>query len=178
MSRTQLSDFSLFTLMRWRRKWQPTPVFLPGESQERGAWWAAVSGVTQSQTRLKWLSSSSSSENWAFFFFFFFKELGFFWSLLLCYLSALETLNHIMITCFSVPAWLWVSPIALLPREGLSSFSFPLYIILILNWLFYSGSCMACTSFLAPSYLMLLAACIHVPPLGLKVCFFFSLTQM
>ena len=25
-----------------------------------GAWWAAVSGVTQSQTRLKWLSSSSS----------------------------------------------------------------------------------------------------------------------
>ena len=26
-----------------------------------GAWWAAVSGVTQSQTWLKWLSSSSSS---------------------------------------------------------------------------------------------------------------------
>jgi len=24
---------SLFTFMRWRRKWQPTPVFLPGESQ-------------------------------------------------------------------------------------------------------------------------------------------------
>ena len=28
---------SLFTLMHWRRKWQPTPVFLPGESQERGS---------------------------------------------------------------------------------------------------------------------------------------------
>ena len=27
---------SLFTLMHWRRKWQPTPVFLPGESQGRG----------------------------------------------------------------------------------------------------------------------------------------------
>jgi len=26
---------SLFTLMHWRRKWQPTPVFLPGESQGR-----------------------------------------------------------------------------------------------------------------------------------------------
>ena len=26
----------LFTFMRWRRKWQPTPVFLPGESQWRG----------------------------------------------------------------------------------------------------------------------------------------------
>ena len=23
----------LFTFMHWRRKWQPTPVFLPGESQ-------------------------------------------------------------------------------------------------------------------------------------------------
>ena len=27
---------SLFTFMHWRRKWQPTPVFLPGESQ--GGW--------------------------------------------------------------------------------------------------------------------------------------------
>ena len=27
----------LFTFMHWRRKWQPTPVFLPGESQERGS---------------------------------------------------------------------------------------------------------------------------------------------
>ena len=38
-SRTRLSDFtfSLFTFMRWRRKWQPTPVFLPGESQGRGS---------------------------------------------------------------------------------------------------------------------------------------------
>jgi len=37
----------------WRRKWQPTPVFLPGESQGWGAWWAAIYGVTQSRTRLK-----------------------------------------------------------------------------------------------------------------------------
>ena len=47
--------------MHWRRKWQPTPVFLPGESQRQGAWWAAVYGVAQSWTRLKRLSSSSSS---------------------------------------------------------------------------------------------------------------------
>ena len=26
------SSLSLFTFMRWRRKWQPTPAFLPGES--------------------------------------------------------------------------------------------------------------------------------------------------
>ena len=45
--------------MHWRRKWQPTPVFLPGESQGRWAWWAAVYGVAQSRTRLKWLSGSS-----------------------------------------------------------------------------------------------------------------------
>ena len=53
--------FSLFTFMHWRRKWQPAPVFLPRESQGRGARWAAVYGVTQSRTRLKWLSSSSIS---------------------------------------------------------------------------------------------------------------------
>ena len=53
----------LFTFMHWRRKWQPTPVFLPGESQGRGAWWAAVYGVAQSRTRLKQLSSSSSSSS-------------------------------------------------------------------------------------------------------------------
>ena len=47
--------------MHWRRKWQPTPVFLPGESQGREAWWAAVYGVAQSRTQLKRLSSSSSS---------------------------------------------------------------------------------------------------------------------
>ena len=27
------TSLSLFTFMHWRRKWQPTPVFLPGESQ-------------------------------------------------------------------------------------------------------------------------------------------------
>ena len=31
------TSLSLFTLMHWRRKWQPTPVFLPGESQGRGS---------------------------------------------------------------------------------------------------------------------------------------------
>ena len=37
-SRTQLSDFiSLFIFMHGRRKWQPTPVFLPGESRGWGS---------------------------------------------------------------------------------------------------------------------------------------------
>ena len=102
------TSLSLFTFMHWRRKWQPTPVFLPGESQgwrnlvgyspwvaqnwtrlsdftsfisltsyfitgegngnplqysclenpmDRGAWWAMVHGVAESQTRLRWLST-------------------------------------------------------------------------------------------------------------------------
>ena len=105
------TSLSLFTFMHWRRKWQPTPVFLPGESQgwgslvgcrlwghtesdtteclhfhfslscfgegngnpfqcsclenprDRGACWAAVYGVAQSQTQLKRFSSSSSSKS-------------------------------------------------------------------------------------------------------------------
>ena len=36
--------------MQWKRKWQPTPVFLPGESQGQRTWWAAVHGVAQSRT--------------------------------------------------------------------------------------------------------------------------------
>ena len=62
-SRTRLSatSLSLFTFMHWRRKWQPTPVFLPGEAQGRRSLLGAVYGVTQSRTRLTRLSSSSSS---------------------------------------------------------------------------------------------------------------------
>ena len=37
-SQTRLSNFSFtFTFMHWRRKWQPTSVFLPGESQGQGS---------------------------------------------------------------------------------------------------------------------------------------------
>ena len=31
----RMTLLSLFTFIHWRRKWQPTPVFLPGESQGR-----------------------------------------------------------------------------------------------------------------------------------------------
>ena len=32
----------------WRRKWQPTLVFLPGKSRiERESWWTTVPGVTR-----------------------------------------------------------------------------------------------------------------------------------
>ena len=32
-----VTSLSLFTFLHWRRKWQPTPVFLPGESQGPGS---------------------------------------------------------------------------------------------------------------------------------------------
>ena len=38
------------------RAWQPTPVFLPGESHGQGGWWATIQRVTKSWTWLKWLS--------------------------------------------------------------------------------------------------------------------------
>ena len=55
------TTLSLFTFKHWRRKWQPAPVFLPGESQDGGAWCATIYGVVQNRTRLKRLSSSSSN---------------------------------------------------------------------------------------------------------------------
>ena len=33
----KVTSLSPFTFMHWRRKWQPTPVFLPGESQGQGS---------------------------------------------------------------------------------------------------------------------------------------------
>ena len=46
-----VTSLSLFTFLHWRRKWQPTPVFLPGESQ---AWRSLVGcrlwGRTESDT--------------------------------------------------------------------------------------------------------------------------------
>ena len=38
---------NIFTFMHWRRKWQPTPVFLPGESQGWGRTESDSTEVTQ-----------------------------------------------------------------------------------------------------------------------------------
>ena len=71
-SRTRLSDFTFtFHFHAWRRKWQPTPVFLPGESQGWGSLvgcrlWGRTeldtTKVTQQQQQQQRLSSSSSSD--------------------------------------------------------------------------------------------------------------------
>ena len=61
------TSLSLFTFLHWRRRWQPTPVFLPGESQEWGAWWAAVYGVAQSQTQTEamWQQQQQWHKMWS-----------------------------------------------------------------------------------------------------------------
>ena len=45
MGSLRLSDFT-FTFMNWKRKWQPTPVFLPGEFHAQKS--LAVHGVSKS----------------------------------------------------------------------------------------------------------------------------------
>ena len=62
------TSLSLFTFMHWRRKWQPTPVFLPGESQGLGSLVGCrLCGRTEldttaatSQQQPQWLSVSGS----------------------------------------------------------------------------------------------------------------------
>ena len=40
----------------WRKKWQLTPLFLPGKLYDRGAWWATAHRVAKSQTQIEPLS--------------------------------------------------------------------------------------------------------------------------
>ena len=43
----------------WNRKWQPSPVSFLGNPMDRGAWWAAIHGVTKSQIQLShWKTST------------------------------------------------------------------------------------------------------------------------
>ena len=57
------TSLSLFTSMHWRRKWQPTPVFLPGESQ---GWGSLVGCHLWGRTELEvlwWLSGKEFTSN-------------------------------------------------------------------------------------------------------------------
>ena len=55
------TSLSLFTFMHWRRKWQPTPVLLPGESQE---WGSLVGCRLWSRTELDTTEVTCSSSSW------------------------------------------------------------------------------------------------------------------
>ena len=56
-----VTSLSLFTLCIGEGNGNPLLCSCLENPRDGGAWWAAVYGVTQSRTRLKWLSSSSRS---------------------------------------------------------------------------------------------------------------------
>ena len=45
------------------KKWVPTPVFLPGESMDRGAWQATVHGVAELGLSHDWAANTLFSLN-------------------------------------------------------------------------------------------------------------------
>ena len=55
------TSLSLFTFMRGEGNGNPLQCSCLENLRDRGGWWAAVYGVAQSRTWLKWLSISSSS---------------------------------------------------------------------------------------------------------------------
>ena len=57
------TSLSLFTFVHWRRNGNPLQCSCLDNPRDGGAWWAAIYGVAQSWTPLKWLSSSSSSSS-------------------------------------------------------------------------------------------------------------------
>ena len=44
--------------MPWRRKWQPSPIFLPGKSHGQRSWWVSVHGVSKESDTTKQLNSN------------------------------------------------------------------------------------------------------------------------
>ena len=48
----------------WRRKGQPTPVFLPGKSHGQRTWWATAHRVTKSRTRRGISTSTCMRQVW------------------------------------------------------------------------------------------------------------------
>ena len=57
--KTQVLSLSWVRKIPWRRAWQPTPVFLPGESHGQRSLLVTVHRVTKRWTWLKWLSTST-----------------------------------------------------------------------------------------------------------------------
>ena len=65
------TSLSFFTFMVWRRNGNPLPCSCLENPRDGGggSWWAAIYGVAQSRTQLKWLSSSSRDKVYVYMFF-------------------------------------------------------------------------------------------------------------
>ena len=48
-----IRDTGSIPAMPWRRAWQSTTIFLPGETVDRGAWQAIARGIAKSWAQLK-----------------------------------------------------------------------------------------------------------------------------
>ena len=60
------TSLSLLTFMHWRRKWQPTAVFLPGESQGQGSLVGCrLWGRTESDTTEATQQQQQQQEHWS-----------------------------------------------------------------------------------------------------------------
>ena len=53
-----VTSLSLFSFMHWRRKWQPTPVFLPGESQ---GWDGGLPSMGSHRVRHDWSNLAAAA---------------------------------------------------------------------------------------------------------------------
>ena len=70
------TSLSLFTFMHWRRKWQPTPMFLPGGSQgQQSLVGCRLWGRTESDTT-EAASSSSSMHRSVYLYVFISSRVG------------------------------------------------------------------------------------------------------
>ena len=59
-----VTSFSLFTFMHWRRKWQPTPVFLPENPMDGGA--CGLPSMGSHRVGYDWsdLAAAAAEANW------------------------------------------------------------------------------------------------------------------
>ena len=92
------TSLSLFTFMHWRRKWQPTSVFLPGESQTQGSLVGCHLRGHKELDILKQLSSSSSNR-------LFYSPLRI-WSSLCLELCAVILLAHLSSDVWEYSEWI------------------------------------------------------------------------
>ena len=99
-----MTSLSLFTFLHWRRKWQPTPVFLPGESQGRGSLVGCRLWGRKGSERLMRLSSSVSSLEKCQFSSLAHFLIGLFVFLVLSYMSCLYILkiNSLPVALFAI----------------------------------------------------------------------------
>ena len=107
------TSLSLFTFMHWRRKWQPTPVFLPGESQGLGEP-DGLPSMGLHRVRHDWSDWAAAAAAYSSVYFKIFNNraiiknlsirhsyLGYFWKQLFFSISSIQLLSCVWL--FSTP---------------------------------------------------------------------------